>query len=152
MFIIFKKLFSLNFLFIIFLLLMVGCGSEGSLENSDNSESSPVSAEIGSSAQPSGGGLENAQSIDDTCIVWKPISEGDHNLVILLPTSYGSPEVFILDGEGNYVEQGRYVGLTNGGRATYRFSRPGHGYSDTSYVQAGGSIYKVISTHLRHSC
>lgn len=152
MFIIFKKLFSLNFLFILFLLLMVGCGSEGSLENSDNSESSPVSAEIGSSSQPSGGGLENAPSIDNTCIVWKPISEGDHNLVILLPTNYGGPEVFILDSDGNYVEQGRYVGHTNGDRATYRFSRPGPSYSDPSYVQVGGTIYKVSGTHLRHSC
>jgi len=152
MFIIFKKLFSLSFLFILFLLLMVGCGSEGSLETIDNSEASPVSAEVESSAQLSGGGLENVQSIDDTCILWKPVSEGDHKLVILLPTNYGGPEVFILDSDGNYVEQGRYVGHTNGDRATYRFSRPGHGYSETSYVQVGGTIYKVSGTHLRHSC
>jgi hypothetical protein len=152
MFIIFKKMFSLSFLFILFLLLMVSCGAEGYLDIGDDSESSPVSAEIESAAQPSDDGLKNSPSIDDTCILWKPISEGDHNLVILLPTNYGSPDVFILDDAGNYVEHGRYVGRTNGDRATYRFSRPGHGYSHTSYVQVGGTIYKVVGSNLRHSC
>jgi len=164
MFIVFKKLFSLCFLFTFILLLMVSCGAEEYAEEyindsddsdatiSDDSETPIVSEEIQPATQPSDNGLGNSPSIDSTCILWKPISEGDHNLVVLLPIAYGGPEVFILDNEGNYVEQGHYVGRTNGDRATYRFGRPGHGYSSTCYLQVGGTIYKVVNPELRHSC
>ncbi|MDM8541033.1 hypothetical protein QUF90_08085 [Desulfococcaceae bacterium HSG9] len=164
---IFKKLFSLCFLFTCILLLMMSCGAEEYAEeyidNNDDSETTSTSDEVtspdqvaadqASTSEPSSdNGLGNAQSIDNTCILWKPVSEGDHNLVVLLPINYGSPEVFVLDDSGNYVEQGHYVGRTNGDRATYRFSRPGHGYSSTCYLQVGGTIYKVVRSDLRHSC
>lgn len=94
----------------------------------------------------------SAPSIDDTCILWKPVSEGDHNLVILLPANYGNEMVNILDAAGTRLETGRSVGRTNGNRPTYRFSRPGHGYPDPAYLEVGGSLYKVNNPGIRHSC
>jgi len=54
--------------------------------------------------------------------VWKPISEGDGNLVILLP-SYSSATSLSVNGE-----QARYVGRTNGDRSTHRLGSPGCAY------------------------
>lgn len=53
-------------------------------------------------------------------MLWKPISEGDGKLVILIGVTGGTCTV--------NGEVGRYVGQTNGNRATYRFSKPGAGY------------------------
>jgi len=63
--------------------------------------------------------------------VWKPKSEGDHKLVVLLPASLtdGIKAGWIADKDGNVVEGGRYVGSQhNGGREHYRFNRQGGDY------------------------
>jgi hypothetical protein len=91
-------------------------------------------------------------SIDDTCIVWKPISEKDRNLVILLPTDYGAPDIYIQDRAGNVIEKGDYVGRTNGNRATYRFSKSGGQYPNPCYLEVGDALYEVNNPRLRHSC
>jgi hypothetical protein len=149
----FKQLFSCTLIFTLLLLLMVACGGTDDNDAFDSYQSPPPQGpDQDNTPPPPDNDLGTAPSIDDTCIVWKPVSEGDHNLVILLTGNYGSPEVFILDENGNTVEQGRYVGSTNGGRATYRFSRPGHGYSYECYLQVGGTKYKVLRPDIRHSC
>lgn len=61
--------------------------------------------------------------------VWKPISEGDHKLVVLFPASSGATGATLRFG-GSIIENGRYVGRTNGNRPTIRFSQPGGAYPD----------------------
>lgn len=83
-------------------------------------------------------------------ILWKPISEGNRMLVVLLATYYGNPGVKVLDSSLNTVENGNYVGRTNGNRATYRFGRPGHRFPAPAYLEVGGTIYKVPDPSKRY--
>lgn len=69
---------------------------------------------------------------------YKPVSEGDHNLVILTPASWPEDQVVTMNGE-----RGRYVGRTNGNRPTYRFSKPGAAYGDNVALVIGGRQYVV---------
>ncbi|MEA3292365.1 MAG: hypothetical protein U9Q71_08730 [Pseudomonadota bacterium] len=72
--------------------------------------------------------------------------------MVLTPSSTGSTDVYVLDSSGKKLDKGRYVGRTNGNRATYRFSRGGRGFPDPSYLKVGSSIYKVKRPGSRHSC
>lgn len=83
-------------------------------------------------------------------ILWKPVSEGNRMLVVLLATYYGNPPVKVLDSSLNAVENGNYVGRTNGNRATYRFRRPGSRFPAPSYLEVGGTIYKVPDPSRRY--
>jgi hypothetical protein len=66
--------------------------------------------------------------------VWKPASEKDGSLVVLLPRKFGKATVTV----GGDV--GVFAGFTNGNRGTYRFPKPGAGYgSSTSVSIAGGA-------------
>ena len=69
--------------------------------------------------------------------IWKPHSEGDGNLVVLLASGVPNIGVLVVDPKGNAVEVGRYVGHTNGNRATYRFSRPGRRFGAPSILRVG---------------
>ncbi len=77
--------------------------------------------------------------------VWKPISEGDGRLVVLLPSSYvGRVSGVTVRRGGTVLESGRFSGNTNGNRPTYRFSRPGAGYGSgltvVATLRTGGSV------------
>lgn len=61
-------------------------------------------------------------------IRYKPISESDGNLVVLFPVGYVFQEVCVEDLEENLECVYEYT-ITNGGRATYRFSKPGEQYT-----------------------
>lgn len=64
--------------------------------------------------------------------LWKPISESDGKLAVLFPVGYHFQEVFAqwVDEDGNDREdKGVDVGLTNGGRQTFRFPKEGGEYS-----------------------
>ncbi len=68
--------------------------------------------------------------------LWKPISEGDGKLVILLPSSYSgltttTLTVYTSDGT---AKTGNYKGTSNGSRETYRFNNPGADYGTNIYV------------------
>ena len=80
---------------------------------------------------------------DPLGFVWKPISENDGNLVILLaPRPSGSP-VRALSIFGSFgIEVGTYVGLTNpeGSRPTFRFSKPGCFYGTRILIETGDSV------------
>jgi len=85
---------------------------------------------------PSGGGSVGGG------FVWKPISEGDGSLVVLTPASVNANVMTISGGFGS--ENGRFVGRTNGNRATFRFSRPGCGYGNGINVNTnGGASYFI---------
>lgn len=82
--------------------------------------------------------------------VYKPHSEGDGNLVVLMSSdSPDYPQIGLVDSEGNLIDRGRYVGRTNGGRPTYRFSRPGHAHRGTVSVIAGRDVYPIGNPGLR---
>lgn len=69
--------------------------------------------------------------------LWKPESDKDGNLAILLPPQLLGrvATVSIISADGKtIVEQGRYAGSGNGGREHFRFSRPGGSFEDGSTV------------------
>jgi len=72
-----------------------------------------------------------------TGAVWKPISEGDGNLVVLLPSKYAQTTV-IVGGD-----TGSFSGFTNGNRGTYRFPKPGAGYEPAVRVSIGDTSFTV---------
>ena len=75
--------------------------------------------------------------------LWKPVSESDGKLVVLLPArlsgKVSSAAVYssIPPTETNKIEEGRFSGdQKNGGRAHFRFQKPGRSYPDNAYVVA----------------
>ena len=80
---------------------------------------------------------DDSPSLSGTGILWKPVSEGDGNLVILTPQSTNSSSVSIVDSAGEVIEEGRNTGRTNGGRFTYRFTRPGSSFKGPVYLMIG---------------
>lgn len=99
-------------------------------------EPTPAPAPAPAQSAPSGGGAVGGG------FVWKPISEGDGNLVVLTPASVNATVMTISGGFGS--ENGRYTGRTNGNRATFRFSRPGCGYGNGINVNTnGGASYFI---------
>lgn len=107
------------------------CGTRGSCSGYSGVFNPGSAGPTGSSGSPgSTGGF-----------VWKPVSESNGKLVILLPSSYTSrrPSVSILDANGQVLES-RSTPSTcshNGNRCHYRFSKPGAGY---------GTNLKVVAT------
>src|SRR5690606_28230634 len=73
-------------------------------------------------------------------MIWKPVSEGDGRLVVLLPSSYAeSTGVAVADRNGNIIERVPFGPRTNGNRPTYRFSRSGGGYPSPAILVVGSS-------------
>jgi hypothetical protein len=69
--------------------------------------------------------------------LYKPVSESNGNLVILLP-SYMQGDVAsvqLLDSEGNSIESGDSYGPYEDGRPLFRFNDTGSGYPDNMTVQ-----------------
>jgi hypothetical protein len=69
--------------------------------------------------------------------LYKPVSESNGNLVILLP-AYMQGEVTsveLLDSEGNSIESGDSSGPYEDGRPLFRFNDAGSGYPDNMTVQ-----------------
>lgn len=87
------------------------------------------SSSSGSSSSSSGGGSGG--------FLWKPVSEGDGKLVILLPGSLrGKVSGCSISGSFG-SENGRFAGDThNGRRPHYRFSRSGGSYGSNITVSA----------------
>lgn len=84
-------------------------------------------------------------------MVYKPVSEGDGRLVVLLPSSNAiSAGAAMADRTGKIVERGRSVGRTNGNRPTFRFSRPGRGYPSPGILVVGSSRYCIPDTARRN--
>ena len=78
--------------------------------------------------------------------VWKPISEATGNAVVLFPK--GSPS-----GAATFNgETGRYRGLTNGGRPTTYFSKPGSEYVAGNVCSGTGGGGGTYSSDIRELC
>ncbi|MBI5546131.1 MAG: hypothetical protein HY901_19745 [Deltaproteobacteria bacterium] len=70
--------------------------------------------------------------------LWKPTSENDGKLVVLLPAAYAgqAKSVEVQDAQGNTLGTGKYSSNANGGRDHFRFSKPGSSYGNNVYVVA----------------
>ena len=106
--------------------------------SSCSSSSSPSTTSASTSSSSSGGSSSGG-------FVWKPVSEGDGNLVILLPpnlTGNVAGVVVFHEGSGQTVT-GRYTGVHNGGREHFRFLQPGAAYGEgltvTAQLKSGGT-------------
>lgn len=76
-------------------------------------------------------------------ILWKPVSDSNKKLAVLLKSSYGVPTVNVLDANKNLIEKGKFVYKSNPDRATYRFTRSGGEFPKPCLIQVGGQIYRV---------
>ncbi len=84
-------------------------------------------------------GSTSSVSSSGNGFLWKPISEGDGNLVILVPNS----KVKIVTVNG---ERGRSTGASNGRAGTFRFSKPGCSYGSSAKVR--GFTSNAVATPL----
>lgn len=140
------------FLTILMFFLFTGCGvdsfneSSESTDNSTNDSNNVIdnSVDILEDDEDSDDvdGGEDSDGENPDCSVgtngvdgaggflWKPISEGDGNLVILFPAEFDVPfrDVFVF-ATGGDIESGNFVGFSNGNRQTWRFDFPGSAYT-----------------------
>lgn len=85
----------------------------------------------------------------DTGFLFKPVSDSDGKLAILLPPRLTglAQSVRLLSPSGDTLEVGRYTGNGNGGREHFRFTKPGAGYPDGLTVEVtlqGGSVVRYV--------
>ena len=68
--------------------------------------------------------------------IWKPKSDSNGNLVILLPPELSAQEsqVSVVSPEGKTLASGKMGGIGNGNRRHFRFDRPGSSFPDGSTV------------------
>ena len=117
----------------------------------NNSQSAPKPAPAPSQpSTPIRGGSGIGPNGGGGGFLWKPVSESNRKLVVLLPPRYVGQVtgVFIANASGRPIERGSYSGVHNGGRPHYRFSKAGSGYGSNIYVVAdlrgGGSVHWVV--------
>jgi hypothetical protein len=105
------------------------------------SNSAPLIGSGGSTAQTTvQAGSGNAG------FLFKPSSESDGKLVVLLPPRLAGlvKSVSLVGPNGEIIETGRYTGNGNEGRDHYRFSRPGAQYQDGLAVQATLTTGEIV--------
>lgn len=122
---------------------------EISIEDSRNAAESNPNSPLGSAAGGDGsggsggsGGSKGGEPLFGVGqgFLWKPVSESNGNLVVLLPRGERSGNVSIRDFENNLLDTGKFSGIHNGGREHYRFSKPGSGYPENCKV-----VYNNVS-------
>lgn len=105
------------------LCLAVGVGCEKLLGSPD----SPTSELAG----------DRSEGVGGSGFVWKPRSESNGRLVVLLPSSFaGKVSGASIQRGSERVESGVFVGNTNGNRPTFRFSQWGGAYGNDLTVVA----------------
>lgn len=80
--------------------------------------------------------------------LWKPFSEGDGNLVVLLPSDVRGGFATITLADGTSVD-GRFTSVANGGREHYRFPQGGDAYSGATISTPVGD-YTINDGSLRY--
>lgn len=120
--------FRYNFLSLIFLMItLFGCEIDSSGNNksksSDDGGGRPPHLPLPTSNQPPTSGLQG-----ENVFLWKPASESDGNLVVLVPAALSGEPSGTLTINDNI--SGRFTGIHNGNRNHYRFSRPGREYGE----------------------
>ena len=81
--------------------------------------------------------IPGAPTIGDQGFLYKPVSDSDGKLAILLPSRLSGliAGVQLFDPAGKLLDSGRYGGNGNGGRDHYRFSKAGGSYPDGVTVE-----------------
>ncbi|MBI5542431.1 MAG: hypothetical protein HY901_00970 [Deltaproteobacteria bacterium] len=84
--------------------------------------------------------------------LWKPTSENDGKLVVLLPSKYAGKvkSVEVQDAQGNTLETGKYSANANGGRDHFRFGKSGSSFGDNVYVVATLSSGEKVRYPVAH--
>jgi hypothetical protein len=122
-------MYRYKFLTLIVLLgtLFVGCELDSSnsndSENDDDGGGRPPHLPTPSPIQPPTSGLQG-----ENIFLWKPESESDGNLVVLIPAALSGEPSGTLSVNDNVF--GRFSGIHNGNRNHYRFPRPGREYGE----------------------
>lgn len=105
----------------------------------------------------SGGAGQSTNTVIGGGFLFKPISESDGNLVVLLPSSMSGDVsgVTLLDSNGQILDKGRGLGDYDDGRPLFRFSSPGSAYPENITVIASmhdGEVrdYKIPTPAQRH--
>lgn len=124
--------------------------AEALLTKFDNNEevSGTMPLDIGNTGIEDIGKGDGSSAIDDVYggeirsfgggFVFKPVSEKDGNLVILLPSEFAGEIVRLqlFGTDGTLIETGDDQGETNGNRPTFRFDQPGADYPANIQVVA----------------
>ncbi len=84
---------------------------------------------------------------DEGGFVFKPESEHEKKLVILLPSEYASQveDVLLKDEDDNILERGNSSGYANGGREHFRFEKAGQDYPDNLTVEVRMTDGSIMS-------
>lgn len=114
----------------------VDSSSETPVIEQEAAPAAPPALELGAQLPPTGGFL------------WKPTSDKNGDLVILLPKQYTGKvkQVRVLNAEGTKaLAKGKFSGVANGDREHYRFTKSGSAYPDGAIV-----LIEMESGALRH--
>ncbi|MBM3460513.1 MAG: hypothetical protein FJX76_00235 [Armatimonadetes bacterium] len=89
----------------------------------------------GGPASPKGPTIANPDA--PAGFLWKPTSDSDGNLVILLPPNYAGKvqSVRVLSPDGQVLDEGKFSGVGNGDRPHFRFKKPGASFPNGSQVE-----------------
>lgn len=118
----------------------------------DDDQAGSAAVPLSSASGQLAGAADSTSSLSGTGIIWKPISESDHKLVVVLPSS-DDPQIRLYSPDGTYIETGDDKGLLSesDSRRVYRFNLPGAGYQDGTLLQVGGTTYRINSTASRYN-
>lgn len=131
--------------------LLCGCGDSTSSEEQEDAQFEAQYQEAKayalSPANVAKQRANNAQSSGSSgggggSFVWKPQSESNGRLVVLLPASYAGVQSITVVGSGGRESASRSA-IANGGRPHYRFSRSGGAYGHNITVTGGGRLWHV---------
>lgn len=74
--------------------------------------------------------------------LWKPNSDSDGNLVVILPSSFKNVSSVSIHGSGGSASAGRGA-IANGGRPHFRFGRSGGSFGHNITISGGGRSWRV---------
>jgi hypothetical protein len=101
----------------------------------------------------SGNGAASGPEMPNPTFLWKPSSDSDGNLVILLPAGMTGQvaELEVMSPDGKTVlAKGKYTGAGNGMREHYRFGKPGASFHQAQLqVTMTNGTQKEIKIRIR---
>ena len=111
---------------------------------------------------PSTGGTPDSVTTNRNGFLWKPVSDNNGKLVVLLPSNLSgkvesaSIHSSLPPSESNIIETGKFSGIANGSRSHFRFSKPGSSFPDGAYVVAklsngGYSTFQIGDSSSRNT-
>jgi hypothetical protein len=122
--------------------------SRGMLEKFDAGSEAPTLRSVDEASNGKGAVLiPGAPTGADQGFLYKPTSESDGKLVVLLPSRLSGlvAGVQLFDPAGKLLDAGRYSGVGNGGREHFRFSQSGGSYPDGVKVEVSLKTGEKVS-------